>query len=590
MQKRPKKQKNNTMHILNKEVNNQYLPENQKLKQMKESSSSSNRPKHSTLEYSGGIAEYFELAKIGDKQYKILSENEVIQNQKIDLEEIKKEGLNSVVLRNISQGLSNLGVNTLVRIPKKPKYKPKENLETLTNKKKIKEIELENKREYEQLENEAFLSWRRQLAELEEKHPQLSVTPYEKNINIWKQLWIVIEKCDVLVEIVDARNPMFFKCDDLRAYVLDEGKAHVLLVNKADYLNYRERITWIDYFQSKGIDCLFFSALNSEIEDLTEDKEDIKDDFLLKYPNVKPEQSKVLTKDELLEALKLQIPKHTQNTQNNQDIKKEVNYIGFVGYPNVGKSSIMNVLLQKKKLAVAAYPGKTKHYQTIFLDDDQNTCLMDCPGLVFPNFTITKAHLVINGVMPIDHIRDFQEAVSIILQHVPREQLERSYKIKLDEFYSVSQFLEAIAIHKGYYTGRNLPDMFKVSKLLLKDFITGKLLYCFKRPDYDESKHGSLKSNELKGCDVVEEEELREINDGKYDEEFFVQMSNEKLGGSDGSEKIGKDLKRKLKLLVKREIISEEEFDGIETLTDAKKYLKMLDESVAKGVGKVLIK
>lgn len=580
MEKRPKKQKNQTMHILNKEVNNQYLPVNKKLKQMEENSANTAQPKHSTLEYSGGIAEYFELAKIGDKKYKILSENEVIQNQQVDLAEIKKEGLNSVVLRNITQGES-LGVNTLVRIPKKPKYKPRENVEIPTNKKKLREMEKENKREFEQLENEAFLSWRRQLAELEEKHPQLTVTPYEKNLNIWRQLWIVIEKCDVLVEIVDARNPLFFKCDDLRSYVLEEGKTHVLLVNKADYLTHRKRITWIDYFQSQGIDCLFFSALNSE-NDLT--IEDPKDDFLSRYPDVKPDQSKVLTKEELLEKLKMQIPQSSQ-------VSEKVKYIGFVGYPNVGKSSIMNVLLQKKKLAVASYPGKTKHYQTIFLDDDPNTCLMDCPGLVFPNFTITKAHLVVNGVMPIDHIRDFQEAVSIILQHVPRDQLERSYKIKLPEFYSVSQFLDAIATHKGFYTGRNLPDNFKVSKMLLKDFITGRLLYCFLRPDYDESKHGSLKPTELsKGCDVVEEEELREINDGKYDEEFFVQMSNDKRQSEkEETTKISKDLKRKLKLLVKREIISDEEFENIETLQDARPYLKMLEETSSK-VGKILIK
>jgi len=37
--------------------------------------------------------------------------------------------------------------------------------------------------------------------------------------------------------------------------------------------------------------------------------------------------------------------------------------VGFVGYPNVGKSSTINVLCGQKRVAVAATPGKTKHFQ-----------------------------------------------------------------------------------------------------------------------------------------------------------------------------------------------------------------------------------
>lgn len=36
--------------------------------------------------------------------------------------------------------------------------------------------------------------------------------------------------------------------------------------------------------------------------------------------------------------------------------------IGMVGYPNVGKSSVINVLCGKKRVGVAALPGKTKHF------------------------------------------------------------------------------------------------------------------------------------------------------------------------------------------------------------------------------------
>lgn len=41
--------------------------------------------------------------------------------------------------------------------------------------------------------------------------------------------------------------------------------------------------------------------------------------------------------------------------------------VGLVGYPNVGKSSTINSLLQSKKVSVSATPGKTKHFQTHYL-------------------------------------------------------------------------------------------------------------------------------------------------------------------------------------------------------------------------------
>ena len=56
--------------------------------------------------------------------------------------------------------------------------------------------------------------------------------------------------------------------------------------------------------------------------------------------------------------------------------------IGLTGYPNVGKSSVINAVLGKKKVGVASMPGKTKHFQTLKLTEEVTLC--DCPGLVFP--------------------------------------------------------------------------------------------------------------------------------------------------------------------------------------------------------------
>lgn len=54
-------------------------------------------------------------------------------------------------------------------------------------------------------------------------------------------------------------------------------------------------------------------------------------------------------------------------------------FVGFVGYPNVGKSSLINCLMEKTKVSVGVQPGKTKHMQTLKLHDTDIT-LCDCPG------------------------------------------------------------------------------------------------------------------------------------------------------------------------------------------------------------------
>lgn len=110
-------------------------------------------------------------------------------------------------------------------------------------------------------EREAFLNWRRDMATLEDEEGLL-LTPFEKNLEVWRQLWRVIERSQLIVQIVDARNPMLFRSADLEKYVteVDENKANLLLINKADFLTVKQRKKWADHFDSQGIKYTFFSA------------------------------------------------------------------------------------------------------------------------------------------------------------------------------------------------------------------------------------------------------------------------------------------------------------------------------------------
>jgi large subunit GTPase 1 len=79
---------------------------------------------------------------------------------------------------------------------------------------------------------------------------------------------------DVVVQIVDARNPLLFRCEDLEHYVKEVGvdKKNVILLNKADFLSRKQRDMWADYFSKQGVRAVFFSATKDVSEEGGDDE------------------------------------------------------------------------------------------------------------------------------------------------------------------------------------------------------------------------------------------------------------------------------------------------------------------------------
>lgn len=175
--------------------------------------------------------------------------------------------------------------------------------------------------------------------------------------------------------------------------------------------------------------------------------------------------------------------------------------VGMVGYPNVGKSSVINVLCGRKRVGVAAMPGKTKHFQTLNLEgaENCNLCLCDCPGLVFPSFANSKAEMMCCGVLPIDTMKDYISPISLIVMRVPKEVLEHHYRINLpsveSKSYTASVFLAVYAGKKGHVTGRGLPNEAIAARHVLRDYVNGGLLFCHLRPDYNKAIHGECQQS-----------------------------------------------------------------------------------------------
>lgn len=370
----------------------------------------------------------------------------------------------------------------LVKIPRRPKWDSSINAQELHT-----------------LEKETFLEWRRHLATLQEVEG-LILTPYERNLEFWRQLWRVVERSDVIVQIVDARNPLLFRCEDLERYVkeINPDKLNMILLNKADFLTDEQRETWAKYFTDINVQVAFFSAtLAAEKQQIQEEDEDkaksidendndhfdkkdegstdewnsefvseseseyesakedgiVDDNDTCTAPSIEINNDKQMDAQCIIENLKISDTDflgdktkkivNSPKLLNRDDLVKlfkiiyngnktytdGVTTIGFVGYPNVGKSSTINALLMDKKVSVSATPGKTKHFQTLYLDQDLLLC--DCPGLVMPSFICTKAEMILNGILPIDQMRDHVPAITLLATLIPRHILEDLYGFML---------------------------------------------------------------------------------------------------------------------------------------------------------------
>lgn len=112
-----------------------------------------------------------------------------------------------------------------------------------------------------------------------------------------------------------------------------------------------------------------------------------------------------------------------------------------------------------------------------------NSTFLIFSGLVLPGFATSKAQMVAAGVIPIDKLVDLISPVLVILSKVGIQQFGGVYGLKMSEEMGMSEkgAIEAIsllALSRGWTQASGRPDQTKAGRLIIKDFINGKLLYC----------------------------------------------------------------------------------------------------------------
>jgi nuclear GTP-binding protein len=201
--------------------------------------------------------------------------------------------------------------------------------------------------------------------------------------------------------------------------------------------------------------------------------------------------------------------------------------VGFIGYPNVGKSSIINTLRSKKVCNVAPIAGETKVWQYITLM--KRIYLIDCPGVVYP-VGDSDTDLVLKGVIRVENLKEPSEHISAVLERVKEDYVKRTYQVS--SWSDEVDFLEQVARKSGKLLKGGEPDINTVSKMILNDFQRGKLPY-FVKPYSDEKVDAGSIDDEECQLDTTEDvpladESIEEMSEDENEEEGEGGDTNER--------------------------------------------------------------
>lgn len=158
--------------------------------------------------------------------------------------------------------------------------------------------------------------------------------------------------------------------------------------------------------------------------------------------------------------------------------------VGFIGYPNTGKSSIINTLRKKKVCQVAPIPGETKVWQYITLM--KRIFLIDCPGIVPPSGKDSEEDILFRGVVRVEHVSSPEQYIAGVLRRCQAKHLERTYEISGWE--DATDFLQMLARKQGRLIKGGEPDESGVAKQVLNDFNRGKIPWFVPPPEKVEEE------------------------------------------------------------------------------------------------------
>ncbi len=247
-----------------------------------------------------------------------------------------------------------------------------------------------------------------------------------------------VKLIDVVLELLDARIP--FSSQNPIVKELTQNKPRIILLNKADLADQKELDKWISYFEAQGLKALKINAINGK------------------------GVNRILPL--LKEVMHEKIQKEISRGRTARPIRTMI-----LGIPNVGKSTLINKLAQKKKLVAQDRPGVTRKTQYIRVGKDLE--LLDTPGILWPKFDdedvafkLALTGAIKDDILPIDDITIYGFRY---LDKYYKEAFEERFDITVD-IDDIVGIYDSIGRRRGFLERGNQVNYDKVSNIFLHEF------------------------------------------------------------------------------------------------------------------------
>ncbi len=239
----------------------------------------------------------------------------------------------------------------------------------------------------------------------------------------WEQVNSVIAESDIILLVLDARLPEETRNQEIEDKVKENHKSLIYVISKCDLVEARNKL--------RKLNPVYVSASKH---------------FGLR----------TLRKRIMMEAKKARL--------------KEVR-VGVLGYPNVGKSSLINAMKGTKVAKTSVLSGCTKRIQEV--KASRKLIFLDTPG-VLPYMEKEFLKHVLIGSISFKDVEDAEEVVYDIMKQFPGV-IEKHYGVELSEDREAT--LETITLKRHMLKKGAKPDIERMAKEILKDWQKGSIVY-----------------------------------------------------------------------------------------------------------------
>jgi ribosome biogenesis GTPase A len=269
----------------------------------------------------------------------------------------------------------------------------------------------------------------------------------------WDLVNRIIKESDIVLEILDARVVDFSRNFEIERLILENNRPILFVINKSDLVS-KEKIKQ-DVEKLKSIGAVVFISAK------------------------KPRTTKVL-----LYNIRKVFKKHGKRPESEKDKSNSKNMkfreakadivVGVLGYPNVGKSSIINALCHKKKLAVSKKAGTTHGMHWIRATKDIK--LIDSPGVIplGKDDDLRYGLIGANGEETLKHPDIVAHAIIELFMKSNKKRFEEFYNINLEKENSYD-VVNTIALRRRFLLKAGELDENKTCQLIIRDWQEGKL-------------------------------------------------------------------------------------------------------------------